>query len=246
MTFALRRSSGNDPTRRTFDLARRSGKPPISEIELHVISLRAASRPRHARELLDGAELARWQRYRRPIDGERFATGRHLLRTVLAARLGVSASRLVLGHDDGGRLTLVDPPAALALSVSHGGGLVAVAVGDGAIGVDVEPTGVPPPPLLIARTCSPAELAELAGVPSSQRSLGFTRLWARKEAICKASGASMASAHLLDVRGSPVDAGRPRRRWFLCDVAIPGFADHALAVASQRPARVRLCLEAER
>ncbi|MER5809412.1 4'-phosphopantetheinyl transferase superfamily protein [Streptomyces sp. NPDC002033] len=73
----------------------------------------------------------------------------------------------------------------VGLSLSHADGLVAAAVGPGAIGIDVEPAARRPGPLRVLRRLLPeADLREAAALPDPGPAL--LRLWVRREALLKA------------------------------------------------------------
>jgi 4'-phosphopantetheinyl transferase len=85
-------------------------------------------------------------------------------------------------------------------SISHSGGVLVVAVAQGAkIGVDVElaPFDAFGSRALARRMCHPDELVPLTGMPEPQRRRALARLWTAKEAIVKADGRGLA----IDLRG---------------------------------------------
>ncbi len=85
------------------------------------------------------------------------------------------------GH---GRPYLPDHPG-VGVSLSHADGLVAAAVGPGAVGVDVEPSSRRPGPLsVLSRLLPAAEVREATGRPDPGAAL--LRLWVRREAVLKA------------------------------------------------------------
>ncbi|WP_405647405.1 4'-phosphopantetheinyl transferase family protein [Streptomyces uncialis] len=73
----------------------------------------------------------------------------------------------------------------VGVSLSHTDGLVAAAVGPGAVGVDVEPAARRPGPLSVLRRLLPeAEIREATARPDPGAAL--LRLWVRREALLKA------------------------------------------------------------
>lgn len=120
-------------------------------------------------------------------DRVRCIVARQLLRRVLAAWCGASPEDLPLTRDKGRPfLALLGAP---ALSVSHSGRFVAVAVGGCArLGVDVEVDAGQP--LDAARVASlvfsEAERTALAAAGDPRAA--FFRLWTRKEALLKTLG----------------------------------------------------------
>ncbi|WP_435972812.1 4'-phosphopantetheinyl transferase family protein [Streptomyces sp. Qhu_M48] len=156
------------------------------------------------REVLDHPELhedllAPWERRR--LSGIRLPSRRD---DVVASRLlvrlcaalytglppaGAAPAQLCpdCGRDGHGRPYLPGRPG-VGVSLSHADGLVAAAVGPGAIGVDVEPSTRRPGPLRVLRRLLPeTALAEATAQPDPGRAL--LRLWVRREALLKAGRA---------------------------------------------------------
>lgn len=122
----------------------------------------------------------------------------------LAAR---ALARQLLVEDFGGAMadwqldaTLHAPPRVLAappgvrgaaptVAISHSGGWAAVAVGQGAFGVDLEvPTRPRDVMALAASVCDPREREALAALAPAERELGFLQRWTLKEAWVKRLG----------------------------------------------------------
>lgn len=138
--------------------------------------------------LLDAHERARLDRFRRPVDRDRYLAAHALTRLVLGTAVGAPADALVLDRtcrcgEQHGKPTLPGGP---AFSLTHGGDLVGVAVRHGrAVGLDVEPLrDLRDPAAMAAHVCSPAELAR-SGPPAPT---DFFAAWTRKEALLKAAG----------------------------------------------------------
>ncbi len=96
--------------------------------------------------------------------------------------------------------------AARQISLSHGGGWVAVAVaqaGAASVGVDVEHVGRPVDAMALAPgVVDPAELALLQKLAPDARNLRFLQGWTLREAWAKAEGKGL-SADLASVRIDP-------------------------------------------
>lgn len=114
-------------------------------------------------------------------------------RAALACRLVAWRARcpedeVLIAHDAEGAPRIVTPPGALHLSLAGRDDLVAAAVADGAIGVDVETIGAPfDPPLNVLH---PAERVALAAAgPEAHEN--FLRIWTAKEAYVKALGVGL-------------------------------------------------------
>ena len=115
---------------------------------------------------------------------------RSLLRALAARVLGYAPDRIAISHWEGRAPVLVSPAGAgLCLSSSSRAGLAALAVGRGALGLDieaVEPARDPPWNVL-----HPEEQIWLAGLDPGERSRAFARLWAAKEAYLKLLGTGL-------------------------------------------------------
>jgi phosphopantetheinyl transferase len=118
---------------------------------------------------------------------ERSRLRRDLAQRIVARQLGLTVAGVTIGHDATGRPLLERPGGTkLHLSLATRSGLVAVALAEHPVGIDVErvdPTETPPLAAL-----HPAEAAMLLGLPEAARPLAFARLWSAKEAYVKALG----------------------------------------------------------
>lgn len=161
--------------------------------------------------LLSSDEAARYGRLRVATARRQFLVSRVLVRTVLAARLGVAPPDVELRTAESGRPEVAGRP--LDFNLSHTGGLVALAVTGGApVGVDVERYDRDVDPLVLAeRFFAPDEHAVLAAAPEDERRALFVAHWTLKEAYVKARGVGIARglrsiAVALDggaIRGAP-------------------------------------------
>ncbi len=129
---------------------------------------------------------------------------------------------------------VADPP--VAVSLSHGGGWIAVAAYvHGRVGVDVE-AGRDVAPALARRCCSTAELAWLERAADAQTlDERFLRLWTAKEAYLKAIGTGLG----VDPRSVSID-------WSTPDLRLSGAEKDRWQFCSSVPAdgvRVTVCLE---
>ncbi|WP_318211903.1 4'-phosphopantetheinyl transferase family protein [Streptomyces sp. SJL17-1] len=145
---------------------------------------------------LDEGLLASWERKRLAgirLPGRRddVVAARLLVRLCVARVTGLPLDTPALaqlcpgcgGHGHG-RPYLHGRPG-VGVSLSHADGLVAAAVGPGAIGIDVEPSTRRPGPVHVLRRLLPeADLAEATTPPDSGPAL--LRLWVRAEARLKA------------------------------------------------------------
>lgn len=118
---------------------------------------------------------------------ERSQLRREAARQVIARQLGLPADAVTIGHDTKGRPLLERPGGTkLQLSLAMRAGIVAVALAEQAVGIDVERVDATEIPPLAA--LHPAEAAMLLGLPEAARPLAFARLWSAKEAYVKALG----------------------------------------------------------
>jgi 4'-phosphopantetheinyl transferase len=194
--------------------------------------------------LLDPIERSRRERYRNPADRHRFTVGAVVLRRAVARHLSIAdpaAVHVDRTCPDCGRphgRPRIDR-AGVHVSVSHSGHRVAVAVtAAGDVGVDVEQVRAGYEELLEA-ACAPEERPQVADAHD------FARLWTRKEAVLKATGAGLRIAPSDVVVAGPRDepsllalagATPPACRLHDLDVG----PDHAGAVAVLTDAAVEL------
>ncbi|XVQ84281.1 4'-phosphopantetheinyl transferase family protein [Microbispora siamensis] len=145
--------------------------------------------------VLGEGERARAVRFRREADRRRFVTGSWLLRTAVAAVLGIAPADVVVdrscpdcGRSHGKpRIRAAGPP--LHVSVSHSGDRVVVALSaEGPLGVDVEAVPSAPVDGLARRVLTRGEWSWMEALPPEERCEAFARVWTRKEAVLKATG----------------------------------------------------------
>lgn len=189
------------------------------------------------RTLLDDLETERCHRYRIAADRDRFTLAAVLLRVVAGRATGLEPSAVVVDRtcescgDPHGRPRL--PGTALAVSISHSGDIVAVAVtAAGPVGVDVEQFGVGYTDL-VSTVCTGSELRHVGTAAD------FYAYWTRKESVLKATGEGLrrrmttievtppqAPAALVSVDGSPDVACR------MADLRIDGYAGAVAVLAT--------------
>jgi 4'-phosphopantetheinyl transferase len=136
-------------------------------------------------------------------DRRDFVAGHTLARDIVAATLARDP-RLVQIEQTcefcgraHGRPSIAGEPA-LGLSISHASGIVAVATGNGAVGIDVElTTSMPLDEQVVVDVMADAEQRLI--LRSSDPQLAFLRQWVRKEAVVKAGLATIDSLRLLDL-----------------------------------------------
>ena len=222
-------------------------------VDVEVVWRRVSTDPSLA-EVLDDRERERAARRGNPA---RYTTAHALLRTAVAQRVGGTPQDLVFdrtcatcGSHRHGKPTVAGHPE-LSVSLSYAGGLAVVALSRGGeVGVDVEVVDDSDFEGFNAVTLDPSEAPGLDRVGADQLGLARARVWARKEAVLKASGHGLAvdprqvvvsgpeePAALLQWKGElPLGTGAQ-----LADVPLtePGHVA-AVALLSAEPARVRL------
>ncbi|GLV86426.1 hypothetical protein Slala03_61150 [Streptomyces lavendulae subsp. lavendulae] len=160
------------------------------------IAVVATTREVLAHPALHEGLLAPWERRRLAgirLPGRRddVLAARLLVRLCVARHTGLSLRASApaqlcpgCGGHGHGRPYLRGRPG-VGLSLSHADGLVAAAVGPGAVGIDVESSARRPGPLRVLRRLLPeADLREAAARPDAGPAL--LRLWVREEARLKA------------------------------------------------------------
>lgn len=159
--------------------------PTTTKIQSHLLSLLASD------------ERDRLTRFRRPDDAVRFLTARGLLRTLLAAHLGMDATAVNIEHGPGGKPRVASPVehATVHFNVSHSHDLVVIALSRVvAVGVDVEQV-LPRDDLdeLAAHVFTPSEHSRWRRAEPARRIAAFHEAWVRHEALVKAAGTGLGS-----------------------------------------------------
>ncbi|WP_411102549.1 4'-phosphopantetheinyl transferase family protein [Streptomyces sp. cmx-4-9] len=177
---------------------------------------------------LGPAELAAASRMA-PGRRAEFAFGRSLLRRAAAQALRRPARELTPAEDTaGGPPRFVQAPE-LGTSVSHSGGVAAVAVSLGtSVGIDVEPV-TEPKAATLRRWASLPSYQGLADLHGTERARRFTRTWTVQEACAKAVGTGL-SGRPWQI---PVDGAGDRGAWGTVRwMRLDSRRDLALAVAT--------------
>ncbi|CAL9629310.1 hypothetical protein SUDANB176_06040 [Streptomyces sp. enrichment culture] len=158
-------------------------------------------------------------------DGDERRTAHALLLRSAAGLLGVRPSEVWLEHEPGGRPYLGGAGKALHVSVTHGRGVLAVALtGRAPVGVDVEAVRPLRAEAMARAWLGPAETAWVTGLPEADRSAGFLWLWTQKESVGKALGRGLRHGGMS--REVPLPARWPvREDAALVPRPLPGTAD---------------------
>jgi len=182
---------------------------PASKVE--IVTTRLDPPPEIVRALLPrlcGEERARAMRFRFDRDRRRFVVARARLREQLAQRLDVPPESIAFEYGANGKPALAGRFAASGwrFNLSRREELCVYAFSRaGEVGVDVEAIGpVPEGPAIAARLFTRRERKAYLALAPHERTLGFLRVWTRKEALAKAlgDGLSMPAAALDCLRAA--------------------------------------------
>ena len=128
-------------------------------------------------------------RFRFASDKNRSLWAELFARWRLAEATGLSPAEIEISHDEKGKPFCKGLP--LSVSLSHSGAYIAVAVGQSAVGVDVERKRKFS--LSVSRRWfRPKEHEFLTSLPAEERARAFFRLWTLKEAALKYTGEGLA------------------------------------------------------
>lgn len=213
---------------------------PRADVHIHYGILPAASDELDRFErCLSQPERERASRFRFARDRDRYVFGRGSLRRILASYLCTSPDEVAFRYGAAGKPELARPGSenVVRFNLSHSGDVVLVAVAqDREVGVDVEAVrGAAATDGVAARFFHPAEVASLAALENTERSLAFYRFWTRKEAYLKARGDGLGGGlAALDTCGLAASAAQPirfadplsgGRSWWVFDLDLaPGYA----------------------
>ncbi|MFB7557408.1 4'-phosphopantetheinyl transferase family protein [Streptomyces brevispora] len=188
---------------------------------------------RYAPLVLDPAELARAEEFRRPGDRATYMCAHVGLRRLLGAHLGIAPRAVLVARapcpccgEPHGRPVL--PGGRLHFSLSHCEGLSLIAVAATPVGVDIEPVPAPETVMEATDVLHPAESAELTALAPDPGAAAFARVWTRKEAYLKGIGVGLGADPSAEYVGSGPVPSAPAG-WLLADVTVP--AGHRAAVA---------------
>ena len=164
-----------------------------------------------------------------PRRRERLAAVRLLLH--LLEHQGLSTD-VRIGRDGWGRPHF-DDPALPDFNLSHSDGFVAVAMGDGRVGIDLQSVNADFDPVSLAnRFFSPAEASAIEAAREDARADLFFALWTKKEALGKAVGKGLADVLGGNV-GDPLPIATQKR-------ALGGKAFFLSVYGDGEPTEIRL------
>jgi 4'-phosphopantetheinyl transferase len=142
--------------------------------------------------LLTAAEREQAASVSNPLQRSRFVVSRGLRRVMLFACTGVTADSLFFSHDGEGKPRLQGLPG-WDFNLSHAGDHVAVVVGRGSVGLDIEQRReVRDMESIVDRYFHPEEQAAWHELPPARRPAAFFLLWSAREAAMKCVGLGLA------------------------------------------------------
>ncbi len=191
---------------------------------------------------LTNEEMSRMNSIREETRRVFHGRSRSLTRRVLARKLGIAPREVTIHRTAAGKPWLGNRPG-LGFSLSHSGEWLTIAVGEGAVGVDVESrlpcSDVLP---LAKRFFSPPDYSALLGTMESGQKERFRHQWVAKEAAIKAAGTGLANV-LAEAECGYRDGLIEAVRWGDARFAITHFetrdgAPGAVAVPGGAPAEI--------
>jgi 4'-phosphopantetheinyl transferase len=142
--------------------------------------------------VLTAAEREQAAAVSNPLQRSRFVVSRGLRRVMLSDCIGVFADSLVFSHDGEGKPRL-QGLTGWDFNISHAGNHVAVVVGRGSVGVDIEQyREVREMESIVARYFHPKEQAAWRDLPPARQPAAFFLLWSAREAAMKCAGLGLA------------------------------------------------------
>jgi 4'-phosphopantetheinyl transferase len=201
------------------------------------------------REILDGRERERMQRFHFAADADRYAIVHANVRRILAPYINQPAEKIAFRTGPFGKPELAgDTSLKFSLSHSHTTALLAVDP-ELPLGVDVEDLK-PIEPEVADKHFSATELSMLRGLQGDEWLTGFYRCWTRKEAILKAEGVGLSRdldsfdiSLLPDQKAELVSTRQHFSNWWaLHDVSLSPHIIAALAAARSQAQIVRFHL----
>jgi len=202
---------------------------------------------------LSGEERTRAARFHVLADRRRFAVGRGVVRSILAAYTAISARELSFLYSQHGKPRLEKSELDIRFNVSHSGdrGLLGLTVGQ-EVGVDIEAIKENIEcDKLAERFFSADERESLRGLVGEKQKQAFFRCWTCKESFLKAQGVGLSRslgsfdidlvAKKVRLAGTRPDASEASR-WSLFEIeAAPGYAAAVCVEGSIGAIRIVRC-----
>lgn len=187
------------------------------------------------RALLSPDEWQRAERLHSPLHRQRFIAARAALRQIIGFYVNLPPAEIVFDYRNQRKPGLQHPantPLQFNLSHSHEMAVYAFALNH-PLGIDIEKMRKINQSGLAKRFFSPQENHDLNQLADHEKTTGFFRLWARKEALIKATGQGLAmslSSFSVSVQNKPEIITLDHHRWSLLPLAIHDDYQAALAI----------------
>lgn len=215
--------------------------------EVHIYSITLSASPAELaqwRSLLNHEENDRASRFVTPTLQERFIIAHGALRQILSNYLNIDPKEIEFSVNSYSKPQLAEGHGStLQFNLSHSDNQAVFAITrEHAIGIDIEKIRTDQNLNLADRFFSEVEVAELKSLPESEQLQAFFNVWARKEAIIKATGRGLAQPlrsftvscqnieELIQVDG---------REWSLYPLEI--HEEYTAACAAGHPVVIRYC-----
>jgi 4'-phosphopantetheinyl transferase len=208
--------------------------PPL----LNAMGIHPARHWAEAQALLTPLELGRADRLRDFRDRQTYVYAHALLRLLLGHASGGEPVRADFAAVGYGKPRLDFPGQPVHFSLSYRRGLVALAVGDAPLGIDIEVIRPGIDMLGIGRRFFTEEESAVLEAPQADVAARFFGLWTRKEALIKAAGVGidfMPAAGALKCRSTLADEYGTVRPYCVHQFASTGNYAMALAVELSHP-----------
>jgi 4'-phosphopantetheinyl transferase len=184
--------------------------------------------------LLSPDEHERAERFKYLQHRMRFIAARGSLRQILSNYLDLPPKEIIFAYGEHHKPYLTASP--IQFNLAHSGDMAVYAITlNHPIGIDIEKIQNNYNPDIAKRFFNPQEYAALLALPEHKRILGFYCLWARKEAIIKATGRGI-SMGLATFNVSVNDVSETvivqNEAWSLLPLSI--HPDYASAVATNQ------------
>jgi len=163
--------------------------------EIHVWSTSLAvnaEREAISIKLLNPDEIERADRFRFPEHRRRFVIARAVLRQILSFYLNIDPAAIEFTYNEYNKPALVNQR--IQFNLTHSEDLAAYAIAMQPVGIDIEKIQHFYEPGLPERFFSTIESQSLLNTPDDDKIAAFYRIWARKEAVIKASGKGLATS----------------------------------------------------
>ena len=194
-----------------------------------------------AASLLSERELARAAQFHRVDDRRRYVLSHAHLRSALAERVRIAPSDIELTWTIHGKPELLGRRQPY-FSMSRAGELAAFAFAEAPVGIDIVAMSSGERLMeAAAEFCAPGDLRAVERLPRARRIDALARIWARKEALLKATGEGLTRDPAAFAAWSEEDACMAggstgvsgESAWAVADVAAP--AGYRAALARSRP-----------